>query len=92
MTKIRIELDNTGWDHQVFKSKEEWDAYLRPLTSIMGRGKTHYAPQPRDLYPDKFPCMMIYNDNAIIGCPDGNDEFPNMFVYDFEILDPEDED
>ena len=88
MTKISIELDTTGWYHQVFKTKEEWESYLAPLTHTP---KKHYSPQPHATHPDKFPCMMIYNDNAIIYCSGGNDEFPNMFVYDFEVLDTEDE-
>lgn len=75
---MRINLDCVN--HEIFQNKKEWDDYLAPMIKTP---KKVYSPQPCDVYPDQFPCLMIYTDSVIYRS-DGNDEFPNFFIYDFE--------
>ena len=83
----RISADLGYLDHMEFKTEEDWKKYIEHKTSSY---KKHYDPQPRDLHPDRFPCLMIYND-WIIYKPDGNDEFANFFLYDYKIEEPDEE-
>jgi hypothetical protein len=86
MPKFIAELNN---DNIVeFKTKEEWEEYISHKIS---KQKKYYDPQPRNLNPQRFPCLMIYDDAMINSNPYGNDEFANFFVYDYTTHFMEDE-
>lgn len=67
-----------GLDCIEFKTKDEWDSYIIQFRPYRG----YYNPQPVDMYPSSFPCLMIYCGYRIIGNPNGNDEFMNFFLTD----------
>ena len=79
MTRITADLGDLY--HMEFKTEEDWKKYIEHKIS---RYKKHYDPQPRNLHPAQFPCLMLYDD-CIIYCPDGNDEFSNFFLYDYSF-------
>jgi hypothetical protein len=61
----------------MFNSEDEWKAYAGQFRPNRG----YYNPQPEDMYPQKFPCLMMYT-SAIIHRENGNDEFFNFFAYE----------
>ena len=82
MAKITFETGSLS--HKEFKTKEEWENFIEHMISVTPK-KKHYDPQPHNLRPDHFPCLMIYDDDATIYRSNGNDEFLNFFVYDYKI-------
>lgn len=88
--KITIDLDRTDIQFQRFETKADWESFIHQYRPSRG----FYNPQPQYMRPERFPCAMI-STSAIIGRPDGNDEYWNEFLYegDYSIEDdPVDED
>lgn len=88
---MKIFLDDSDISKMEFKTEVEWKEFIRHPTSSASTGKCHYDPQPRDLLPLRFPCLMLY-DNSIIYNRDRNDEYLNFFIYHYSNLDDDKDD
>lgn len=86
--KFIIDLSNAWENFQEFKTKEAWDeSRKRQRTSINRLWRIPLLGR-RD---KRSEILMLYT-NHIIYNSGGNDEFPNMFFYDYvQVPDEEDE-
>ena len=78
MTTFTMDLGDLKYYE--FKTKKDWDAYMAPFLAIP---KRVYIPQPLLTKPERFPCLMIFDDRYTIENRHMNDQFPNFFVYNY---------
>lgn len=81
--KITFDIDDAGLTSQTFQTKEEWNEYVSQWNDPEKKRKGGYNPQPSDMRPDKFPCLMLSLGN-IIRFDNANDEFTNLFIYEWK--------
>lgn len=94
---MKILLDLDQFDYKIFNTKEDYDndtyskhSYYAAVNDKNSR--IDWGRRPRYRYtsePEKFPCILIRG--HMIYNPNGPDEIIATYLYDFEIVENDDE-
>lgn len=77
---INLEALHNMFCSVYFETEAKWDEYIVQFRWH----RWNYNPQPWDMSPKSFPCLMLYTTDSI-HIDNGNDEFPNFFFYEGEF-------
>ena len=88
--KIRFTATSDDYETEVFQNEDQFISYLDRLWSTNSWGRRYQAEKLWNPEPESYPCIMLVSGTS--NNSDGPDWIHNVFLYDVDIIEGEDED